>query len=82
MRKTTLFAAAVSVSVLIGIDAWLSIRTLTPGVLAGSFFLSFFLYRDATISSELPAIPATWTMRKRNPRHASPMSSHTDSICQ
>jgi hypothetical protein len=38
MRKTTLFAAAVAVSVLISVDAWLSIRTLSPGVLAGSNF--------------------------------------------
>jgi hypothetical protein len=38
MHKTTLFAAAVAVSLLIGIDAWLSIRTLTPGVSAGSNF--------------------------------------------
>jgi hypothetical protein len=38
MHKRTLFAAAVAVSLLIGIDAWLSIRTLTPGVLAGSNF--------------------------------------------
>jgi hypothetical protein len=36
MRKITLFAAVVAVLVLIGIDAWLSVRTLTPGALAGS----------------------------------------------
>jgi hypothetical protein len=30
MRKITLFAAAVAAFGLIGIDAWLSIRTLTP----------------------------------------------------
>ena len=34
MRKTNLFAAAVAVFVLIGIDAWLSIRTLPSGALA------------------------------------------------
>jgi hypothetical protein len=38
MSKIALFAAAVAVFVLIGIDAWLSIRTLTPGALAGSTF--------------------------------------------
>jgi hypothetical protein len=31
-----LFAAAVGVFIVIGIDAWLSIRTITPGALAGS----------------------------------------------
>jgi len=30
MRKITLFAAALAVFVLIAIDAWLSIRTITP----------------------------------------------------
>ena len=34
MRKTNLFAAAVAGFVLIGIDAWLSIRTLPSGALA------------------------------------------------
>jgi len=34
MRKITMFAAAAFV--LIGIDAWLSIRTLSPGALAKS----------------------------------------------
>jgi hypothetical protein len=38
MRKITLFAAAVAVLVLIGVDAWLCVRTLTPGALAGSTF--------------------------------------------
>ena len=38
MRKSTLFAAAVAVLVLIGIDAWLCIRTLTPGAVAASTF--------------------------------------------
>ena len=39
MRKITSFAAAVAVLVLIGIDAWLSMRTLTPGAAAaGSTF--------------------------------------------
>jgi len=32
----TLFAAAVAVLVLIGIDVWLCIRTLTPGALVRS----------------------------------------------
>ena len=36
MRKITLFAAAVAVFVLIGIDAWLSIRTVPSGALARS----------------------------------------------
>ena len=36
MRKITLFAAAVGVFVLIGIDAWLSIRTMPSGALARS----------------------------------------------
>jgi hypothetical protein len=38
MRKFALFAAAVAVFVLIGIDAWLCIRTFGPGTLAGSTF--------------------------------------------
>jgi hypothetical protein len=38
MRKIVLFAAAVAVFVLIGIDAWLCIRTLSSGALAGSTF--------------------------------------------
>jgi hypothetical protein len=38
MRKIALFAATVAVFVLIGIDAWLCVRTLTPGALAGSTF--------------------------------------------
>jgi hypothetical protein len=32
----TLFVAAVGVFVLIGVDAWLCIRTMTPGALARS----------------------------------------------
>jgi hypothetical protein len=36
MRKITLFAAAVAALALIGVDAWLSVRTLTSGALAGS----------------------------------------------
>ena len=36
MRKITLFAAAVAVFILIGIDAWLSIRTVPTGALARS----------------------------------------------
>ena len=37
MRKITLFAAAVALFVLIGIDTWLYIRTFGPGdALAGS----------------------------------------------
>jgi hypothetical protein len=34
MRKITLFVAAVAVFVVIGIDAWLSIRTMPSGALA------------------------------------------------
>jgi hypothetical protein len=47
MRKIALFAAAVAVLVLIGIDAWLSIRTLTPGALAGSTFNPLIIATDA-----------------------------------
>ena len=37
MRKTTLFAAAVAASVLIGIGTWVGVRILNPtGALAGS----------------------------------------------
>jgi hypothetical protein len=37
MRKITLFVTAVAVFVVIGIDAWLSIRTITPAsAVAGS----------------------------------------------
>jgi hypothetical protein len=36
MRKITLFAAAVGVFVLIGVDAWLSIRTVPASALARS----------------------------------------------
>jgi hypothetical protein len=36
MRKMALFAALVAGLVLIGIDAWLSVRTITPGALADS----------------------------------------------
>jgi hypothetical protein len=34
MRKITLFAAAVAVFVLIGIDAWLCVRTFPDGAIA------------------------------------------------
>jgi hypothetical protein len=36
MRKITLFTAALAVFVVIGIDTWLCMRTLTPGALAGA----------------------------------------------
>jgi hypothetical protein len=37
MRKTTLFVAAITASVLIGIGAWIGVRALTPaGALASS----------------------------------------------
>ena len=36
MRTITLFAAAVAFFILIGVDAWLCNRTLTPGALASS----------------------------------------------
>ena len=38
MGKIALFAAADAVFVVIGIDAWLCIRTFGPGALAGSTF--------------------------------------------
>jgi hypothetical protein len=34
MRKIALFIAAVAVLVVIGVDAWLSVRTMTPPALA------------------------------------------------
>jgi hypothetical protein len=37
MRKIALFAAAVAVFVLIGIDAWLCVRTFPASAIAGSF---------------------------------------------
>jgi hypothetical protein len=37
MRKITLFAAAVAVSVLIGIDTWLCVKTFPTSAIAGSF---------------------------------------------
>jgi hypothetical protein len=37
MRKITLFAAAVAVFVLIGIDAWLCVRTFPATAVAGHF---------------------------------------------
>jgi len=37
MRKITLFAAAVAVFFLIGIDAWLCVRTFPDSAIAGSF---------------------------------------------
>jgi hypothetical protein len=37
MRKTTLFVAATTALVVIGVGAWIGVRTLTPtGALAGS----------------------------------------------
>ena len=38
MGKIVLFAAAVAVFLVIGIDAWLCVRTITPSALAGSTF--------------------------------------------
>jgi hypothetical protein len=38
MGKIALFAAAVAVFFVIGIDAWLCIRTMPPSALAGSTF--------------------------------------------
>ena len=38
MGKIVLFAAAVAVFFVIGIDAWLCIRTMTPRALASSTF--------------------------------------------
>ena len=37
MRKITLFAVAAAVFVLIGIDAWLCVRTFPDSAIAGSF---------------------------------------------
>jgi hypothetical protein len=50
MRKTALFAAAVGVLVLIGVDAWLSIRTMTQGALAGSMLNPFTITTAAKAS--------------------------------
>ncbi len=36
MRKITMFAAAVVVLVLIGIETWITVRTLTPGDIASA----------------------------------------------
>ncbi len=36
MRKITMFAAAVVVLVLIGIETWIAVRTLTPGDIASA----------------------------------------------
>jgi hypothetical protein len=38
MRKIALFAVVFGVFIVIGIGAWLSVRTITPGALAGSTF--------------------------------------------
>jgi hypothetical protein len=38
MGKVTLFAAAVALLVLIGVDGWLCMRTLPPVALAGSSY--------------------------------------------
>jgi hypothetical protein len=46
MRKITLFAAAVFV--VIGIHAWLSIRTLNPGALARSSTLNPLIVASGT----------------------------------
>ena len=50
MRKTALFAAAVGVLLLIGVDAWLSIRTMTQGALAGSMSNPFTITTAAKAS--------------------------------
>jgi hypothetical protein len=51
MGKVTLFAAAVAVLVLIGTDAWLCIRTVTPAALAG------FTYNRLIIATSAKASP-------------------------
>jgi hypothetical protein len=38
MHKIALFTVAVAAFVVIGVDAWLCIRTMTQGALAGSTF--------------------------------------------
>ena len=38
MGKVTLFAAAVALLILIGVDGWLCIRTLAPAAMAGSSY--------------------------------------------
>jgi len=38
MGKVTLFAAAVALLILIGVDGWLCIRTLPPAAMAGSSY--------------------------------------------
>jgi hypothetical protein len=53
MRTVTLFVGAVVVFVLIGIDTWLCIRTLTPSALAGSRFNPL----SVTTGAKGPPIP-------------------------
>jgi hypothetical protein len=51
MGKVTLFAAAVALLVLIGLDGWLCIRTLPPAGLAGT---SYNLLITATSANASP----------------------------
>ena len=54
MRKITLFAAAVALFVLIGVDTWLCIRTLAPG---GALADSHFNPLSVTTGPKGPPIP-------------------------
>jgi hypothetical protein len=68
MRKIALFAALLAVLVLIGIDAWLSVRTLGPtDQLAGPTISPLFMptsARDLLASHQhdraAPKDPAVW----------------------
>ena len=50
MGKVTLFAAAVALLVLIGVDGWLCIRTLPPAALAGSTYNRLIIATSAKAS--------------------------------
>ena len=50
MGKVTLFAAAVTLLVLIGVDGWLCIRTLPPAALAGSTYNRLIIATSAKAS--------------------------------
>ena len=50
MGKVTLFAAAVALLVLIGVDGWLCIRTLPPAALTGSTYNRLIIATSAKAS--------------------------------
>jgi hypothetical protein len=50
LRKIALFAAATAVLVLIGVDAWLCIRTVTPAAPAGSTYNRLIIATSAKAS--------------------------------